>query len=74
LDRVGDDASELRDLIIARSALSAQTSRLEARGLSHAIEARPEDANILVGKFVDQRRGRNDYFDIDAPEGGSASG
>jgi FkbM family methyltransferase len=65
LDRISDDAAELRRHITAQSALSAAASRVEAQKLASAVEARPEDANILIGKFVDERRGRNDYFDIE---------
>ena len=65
LDRVGDDAEALRRCVTAQSTLSAAASRLEAQKLVKAVETRPEDANILIGKFVDERRGRNDYFDID---------
>jgi FkbM family methyltransferase len=65
LDRIGDDATELRRRVTAQSTLSAAVSRGEAQKLAQAVEARPEDANILIGKFVDERRGCNDYFDID---------
>jgi FkbM family methyltransferase len=68
LDRVGDDAYELRRHITARSILPAGTSRQDVQGLVDSVKARPEDANILVGKFVDHRRGRNDYFDIDVAD------
>ena len=64
LDRAGGPAKELRQSITAM-ALSAAASRAEAQDLISAVEARPEDANILIGKFVDERRGRNDYFDIE---------
>ncbi len=67
LDRLGSAGAELRHAVVAHSALSAQASRLEARTLATEVDARPDDANILVGKFVDQRRGRNDYFDVEAP-------
>jgi FkbM family methyltransferase len=65
LDRIGDDAGELRRHVSARATMSAAASRAEAQKLVRAVEARPDDANILIGKFVDERRGRNDYFDID---------
>jgi FkbM family methyltransferase len=65
LDRVGDDAKELRRRVTAHSTLSAAVSRLEAQKLANAVETCPEDANVLIGKFVDERRGRNDYFDVD---------
>jgi FkbM family methyltransferase len=67
LDRLGPVGAELRDAVVAHSALSPQASRLEARTLATEVDARPDDANILVGKFVDHRRARNDYFDVDAP-------
>jgi FkbM family methyltransferase len=65
LDRVGDDATDLRRRVTAQSTLSTSVSRLEAQKLATAVETRPEDANILIGKFVDERRVRNDYFDVD---------
>jgi FkbM family methyltransferase len=63
--QLDDAAADLRQAIMAQAQLRAQTSRLEARRLVDTIDAQPEHANILVGKFVDERRGRNDYFDID---------
>jgi FkbM family methyltransferase len=67
LDQIGEQAMELRQEIQARCLLPAQSSRTDVRKLAAMIDARPDDANILVGKFVDERRGRNDYFDVAMP-------
>jgi FkbM family methyltransferase len=63
-ERMGEDAASLRSLILAAVALPAQSSRAAVEALYRSVEAAPQDANVLAGKFVDERRSRNDYFDV----------
>jgi FkbM family methyltransferase len=63
LERLDEPTGELRRAVLAQSELPVETSRSDARELLRSIEAHPENANVLVGKFVDRRRSRNDYFD-----------
>ena len=58
------DVAVLRDAITSAAQLSSDADRTATRDLAEAVEARPQHANILVGKFVDQRRARNDFFDV----------
>jgi FkbM family methyltransferase len=70
VDGAGEDFEPLRAEMLAKAALPAQKGREDARSLLDAIEARPEDANVLVGKFVDRRRAFNDYNDVVLPDAG----
>lgn len=63
------DIAQLREAIMTQADCSADISRKAAKQLAASVEARPADANILVGKFVDERRSRNDFFDVPLDEG-----
>ena len=68
LQGAADDVTALRAAVIAAAQLSTDVDRDATRDLAAAIEARPTYANILVGKFVDERRARNDFFDVASVE------
>ncbi len=72
LQRVGD-AAALEAVVKAQAELPHEAGRAAARALATAVEARPDEANVLVGKFVDERRSRNDFFDVLAGGGGASS-
>ncbi len=64
LATLGEAGKTLSETVIRDAALPAEGSRAAAEALAQAVIARPDDANVLVGKFVDQRRAKNDYFDV----------
>lgn len=59
-----DDVGAFRDAILQRAQLSPEKAGAEVGALREAIKEKPTEANVLVGRFVDQRRGLNDYFDV----------
>jgi FkbM family methyltransferase len=61
-----DDGAALRAAIMAQAELPREKARDAVRQLAAAVEAHPKDSNVLVGKFVDERRVRNDFFDVPA--------
>ena len=67
LEGSGKDVPGLKAAVIAAAVLPAESSAGQARELLEAIEARPQDANVLIGKFVDARASRGDYFDVPEP-------
>lgn len=58
------DVGPLRDAIAQKATLEAGQACAAVRSLYEAVAAKPADANVLVGKFIDQHRGLNDYFDV----------
>jgi hypothetical protein len=54
----------LRDAIHRLATIAPETMIREVDELQEAVAARPELANILVGKFVDSRRSWPDYDEI----------
>jgi FkbM family methyltransferase len=64
LEGLGDRAAALRRAVLARAELPVERSRRELDTLASDVKRRAEDANLLIGRFVDERRTRNDYFDV----------
>lgn len=60
----GAEAERIERLIRRQAALAPSQSQRDAENLLERIQAHPELANIEVGRFVDERRGRCDYNDI----------
>jgi FkbM family methyltransferase len=67
LQSLDDEGTELREEILRQALLRTDASCAAAQQLVDAIAAQPQDANVLVGKFVDERRTRNDFFDVVLP-------
>jgi FkbM family methyltransferase len=59
-----DEGAQLRQAALRQAELPTDRTQAELESLSRSVKARPSDANILVGKFVDERRTRNDYYDV----------
>ncbi len=64
LEPLGEAAGPVRDLVMEGARLTPEATAAEALRLAESVRERPSDANVLVGKFVDQRRALNDYFDV----------
>jgi FkbM family methyltransferase len=62
-----DDLALIRDAIISNASLPDGAGLAQMRGLLAAIEARPDQENVLIGRFVDERRTRNDFYDVVQP-------
>jgi len=61
--QLGPEADDFVDAVRRVAALSAADAVAAVEHLERAVRAETERANVLVGKFVDERRGRNDYYD-----------
>lgn len=64
LANAGDDLAVIYDAVIAKASVPSGAGRVQVRELLSAIEARPDQENVLIGKFVDERRLRNDFHDV----------
>ena len=63
---VGEEADRIKALIHKHATLPPSQSYDDAIALAERVRSNPERANIEVGRFVDQRRGRCDYDDVPA--------
>jgi len=61
---LGPEANAFAAAVRRRAASPAPAAVAAVASLNDAVHAEPERANILVGKFVDERRGHNDYYDV----------
>jgi FkbM family methyltransferase len=64
LESTGEAGNPLRDAVRQFARLSVEASTRDVETLSAAVRAHPKEANVLVGRFVDERRLRNDYHDV----------
>lgn len=61
---LGARGEPLRRAIREAATLSPEDNCAALAALSAAVTRTPDEANVLIGRFVDQRRGRNDYYDV----------
>lgn len=61
---VGEELKDVEALIRSVSALPPEQGEAAVAELAKAVRADPGDANILVGDFVDRRRGFWNYEDV----------
>jgi hypothetical protein len=61
---IGPDADAFAREVRRQAALSAGDAVSAVENLNEAVHADPKHANVHVGKFVDERRRRNDYYDM----------
>ncbi|MGK0238672.1 MAG: FkbM family methyltransferase [Candidatus Pelagisphaera sp.] len=66
-DLVTDDSSErdrIQDTVSEISNLSTNNTIKDLKDTLEKVSNSPENANLIVGQFVDQRRGNCDYDDV----------
>jgi FkbM family methyltransferase len=60
----GAEAERIKQVVRARSTLPIEQTCREVAALAEQVNAHPELANVNVGRFVDRRRQRCDYDDV----------
>lgn len=64
LQPLGEKSVPLRTHIMTAATLPVGNEQRALSALAQDVERHPADTNVLIGRFVDDRRTRNDYFDV----------